>query len=90
LQIGKAWSCARGIHENKRAKANNTYLRVASALSMVTLSSVASRLGRPRSKYLISKSKNGKISCETQQSSCKHKKKNHIIWHHGVIFPEDG
>lgn len=40
-----------------------TYFRVASALSIVTLSSVASRLGRPRSKYLMSKSKNGKISC---------------------------
>lgn len=47
----------------------DTYLRVASALSIVTLSLVASRLGRPRSKYLISKSKNGNISCRVHQST---------------------
>ena len=40
-----------------------SYLSVASAASTVTLSSVASRCGSPRSKYLMSKSKNGKISC---------------------------
>lgn len=44
---------------------DKAYLRVASALSIVTLSLVASRLGRPRSKYLISSSRKGKISCET-------------------------
>ena len=41
----------------------NSYLSVASAASTVTLSSVASRYGRPRSKYLMSRSTKGKISC---------------------------
>lgn len=43
------------------------YLRVAWALWMVTWSSVASRLGRPRSKYLISNSRNGLISWDENE-----------------------
>uniref|UniRef100_A0A7C9CLJ3 Uncharacterized protein n=1 Tax=Opuntia streptacantha TaxID=393608 RepID=A0A7C9CLJ3_OPUST len=38
------------------------YFNVASALSTVTLSFVASRFGRPRSKYFISSSRKGNIS----------------------------
>lgn len=49
-------------NRKKEYTEHNTYLRVASALSTVTLSSVASRWGRPKSKYFMSKSKNGKIS----------------------------
>ena len=38
------------------------YCFMASAASVVTLSSVASRCGSPRSKYLMSRSKKGKIN----------------------------
>ena len=53
------------LREKPRRLNYRTYLRVASALSIVTLSLVASRFGRPRSKYLISNSRKGKISCVT-------------------------
>ena len=49
-------------YERKKIK-TYIYLRAAWALSIVTLSLVASRLVRPRSKYLISNSTKGNISC---------------------------
>jgi DNA replication protein DnaC len=59
-----------------RGKDTRVYLRVAWALWIVTLSSVASRLGRPRSKYLTSNSTKGNISCgKSKQKGYRYLKK---------------
>ena len=75
-------------YERKKIK-TYIYLRVAWALSIVTLSWVASRLVRPRSKYLISNSTKGNISCgeSIQKLHNTQEKKGDELWIMNVKRP---
>lgn len=68
VRIKKMDGTQKPLNVRKEKKENDPYFSLAFALSIVTLSFVASQRRRPRSYYFISKSKKSNISYTTRQN----------------------